>query len=658
MYLATGDGYGYESGSGAFWGGTYSAGILKSTNGGTTWDTTGLTYSVTQNNIIQRLIIHPANPQLLLAAARDGIWKTTNGGTSWHNVFTQHFFDLEFNVSDPSIVYAASETGIYKSVDTGSTWTMLPSGISGPNQRVSIGVTPANPNVIYLLITDGTGTGSIYKSADAGDSFNYIGAADNGYGYYNNVISVSPLDENTCYTSGLNVSKTIDGGLTWNVVSGWFDWPLSTYVHADGHDVKFLPGSGTTIFACNDGGIFKTTDAAVSWSDLSNGISIAQFYRLSCSATDPNYIFCGQQDNGCVRYNGGEWKATYSADGMEQLVDYTDENIIYSSIQNGIIMRSTDAGENYVDISPSSFGGGWITPFVIDPTNHDILYAGCEDVYQSFDDGDTWSTISSDLTGSSSNFLSSLALAPSNTEYIYTSTSHTLFSTSNGGSTWANITGTLPVSTSIITYIAVSSDDPKKLWVTLSGFSEGNKVFKSVDAGSTWTNVSGTLPNIPVNCIVHQKNSRDIIYIGTDFGVFMRDSLMTDWVPYSTGLPNVVVDELEIQYNVGKLRAATYGRGLWETSIYEPSTEAINENELEKYSFVYPNPSSGTFTVQSTAIKEIELFNVLGEKVYDTKTNGPVNSVNITISNQTPGVYFMKIQTAGGFVNRKITLTH
>ena len=111
MYLATGDGSGYEA-AGPFWGGTYSAGILKSTDGGTTWNTTGLTYTQDQQNIVQRLIVHPTNPQILLAAARDGIWRSADGGTTWNSVNTGHFFDLEFNVSNPSIVYAASENVI------------------------------------------------------------------------------------------------------------------------------------------------------------------------------------------------------------------------------------------------------------------------------------------------------------------------------------------------------------------------------------------------------------------------------------------------------------------------------------------------------------------------------------------------------------------
>ena len=161
----------------------------------------------------------------------------------------------------------------------------------------------------------------------------------------------------------------------------------------------------------------------------------------------------------------------------------------------------------------------------------------------------------------------SLVIAQSNPDYIYAGTLGNIYMTSNGGDSWIDISSGLPVANAAITGIAISDYDPQSVWVTFSGYSDGEKIYTSTDGGSSWINVSGTLPNIPVNCIVYQNSSSDAIYIGTDFGVFYKDSTMNDWVSFNNGLPNVIIDELEIQYDASKIRAATYGRGLWESKL-------------------------------------------------------------------------------------------
>jgi photosystem II stability/assembly factor-like uncharacterized protein len=564
LYIATGDGYGYEV-EGMFWGGTYSAGVLKSTDGGVTWNPTGLSSSQAQNDIIQRLVVCHSNTQVLLASKRDGLWRSADGGTTWTAVMGAHFYDIKFNVLNDSIIYAASANEIYKSTNLGLTWTPITSGLNPGGGRISLAVTQANAQVIYAFCNGSSGD-AFYKSSNGGLTFQPKTSPDGAgsfYGYYDMVLAASPTNENTVYTGGLDVIKSTDGGTSWAAAANWAGWPGPNYVHADNHDIEFLPGSGTTVFSCNDGGIFKTTNGSTSWSDISGGLAISQFYRMGCSATDPNLIYTGAQDNGTNRYDGINWTQVYGADGMEALVDYTNTNNVYVSYQGGAIQKSTDGGNTFTDISPSY--GAWTTPFIIHPTNSQILFAGYEDVYKTTNGGTSWNTISSGLGGGST--LRTLVISQSNPNYIYTGTLGNLYRTTNGGTNWSDISSGLPVASAAITGIAISDYDPQLIWVTFAGYSDGEKVYTSTDGGSTWTNVSGTLANVPVDCIVYQNSSSDALYIGTDFGVFYTDNTMNDWVSYSTGLPNVIVDELEIQYDASKIRAATYGRGLWESDL-------------------------------------------------------------------------------------------
>lgn len=569
IYAATGDGYGYEV-SGDFWGGTYAAGVLVSPDGGVTWNPTGLTYIQSQADIIQRLAIHPVHPQILLAATRNNLLRSTDGGITWNAVRAGHYYDIEFNALHPDTVYSTNATSFFRSADAGATWTQLNTGLC--NGRISIAVTPSNPEVIYALCE----SGDFFRSQDGGVTFTpkvSPGSMITFYGYYDAVLSVSPVDENTVFCGGMNMAKSTDGGDSWTQAG---NTGINDYVHVDNHFIDFLPGSNSTVFSCNDGGIFKTTDSGNTWSDLSSNLGIKQYYRLSQSTQDPYTIYAGAQDNGTDRFRNGVWDQVYGSDGMECLVDYTNDNTVYVSYQYGQIQKSTDGGVNFADISPST--GNWVTPYIMDPVNPQILYAGYNEVYKTTDGGVIWNPISSfGISGT----LIALAVSQSDPDVLYTASLDQIFTTTNGGNSWTDITAGLPVADAAITYIAISNSNPQQVWVTFSGYTTAEKVYESADGGQSWNNFSGTLPNIPVNCIVYQNLSADALYIGTDFGVFYRDLSLNDWVPYSTGLPNVVVDELEIQYPAGKIRAATFGRGLWEAALNVTQVVALDAGVVQ-----------------------------------------------------------------------------
>lgn len=578
MYLATGDGDG---------GDTYSIGVLKTTDGGVTWQPTGLNWQVTQTRRIRRLVMHPTNNQILIAATTDGIYRTTNGGSSWSQVQTGNFYDLEFKPNTPTTWYASSNR-FFRSTDNGASWTQITNGVpaSGEIRRFAIAVTPANSNYIYLLGASQSDNGfyGIYRSTDSGLSFSYRSGTPNilgwnsngsdsgGQGWYDLALAASPTDANAIVAGGVNIWRSTNGGTTWTINGHWTG-SGAPYVHADIHDLIYVPGSGNTYYAACDGGVFRTTNNGGSWTDLSNGLEIAQMYKIGLSATNPNLMLSGWQDNGTNRLNGTAWRRVIGGDGMECIIDHSNANIMYGALYYGNIRKSTNGGTNFSTIVNSDADTGvnsrglWVTPYVMHPTNAQTLLVGKSELYRSTNGGSNWTTLGV-ISGSGQ--IRSIAYAPSNPEIIYAARTNTIHRTTNGGTSFSNISTGLPNQT--ITYIAVSTANPNRAYVTYSGYSSGNKVFLTTNGGSSWSNYSQGLPNLPVNCIVYEAGSNDGVYAGTDVGVYYRNASMNAWIPFSGGLPNVVVDELEIQYTAKKLRAGTYGRGLWESDLYSVPT--------------------------------------------------------------------------------------
>ncbi len=656
MYIATGDGYGYENGV-DFWGGTYTAGVLKSTDGGITWNSTGLTYNQNQGRIIQRLVINPLDPQVLLAASRDGMWRTSDAGINWTKVSTVHFYDIEFNTADANIVYAAAGNHFFKSVNKGLNWSVISAGLCGGG-RQSIAVTQTNPNVIYSLCE----SGGLFISSDGGISFSQQTAPSvTFYGYYDNVLAVSPTDENKIFVGGLELGMSSDGGGTWSVIDDWSGWPNPKYCHADKHDIEFPPGNGNVVFICTDGGVFKSTDGGNSYTNLSSGISISQFYRLGGSELDKNIVYCGQQDNGVVKKDNGNWDMVVFADGMECAVNYSNSDNVLAATQYGQLNITTDGGLSWTDVSPST-SGSWTTPFLFHPTDPSILFAGYEQLYKSSDGGWSWTSIGNPTNNAT---IDVLVISPSDPNYIYVGTTSDLYKSTDGGTNWQSISSSFPLVNNSLSGVAVSGDDPQKIWATLSGYSQGSKVYCSKDGGASWINCSGTLPNIPVNCILIQNNSPEVIYLGTDFGVFYRDSTMTDWLPFNDLLPNVIVNELEIHYGSGKLRAATYGRGLWETDLeFLPvSNKSLAGNSKEIKANVYPNPTNGKFFVSVenplSSQTKITVFGLTGSVLFDKTLRASESSFTlpINLSGIPSGLLLVEILTNDKRIIKKVSLT-
>ena len=239
--------------------------------------------------------------------------------------------------------------------------------------------------------------------------------------------------------------------------------------------------------------------------------------------------------------------------------------MIYAAVQNGALYRSTDGGTTFASIATPA-QGAWITPWCQDPSVAKTLYAATDKVYKSTDQGTSWAAISGDLP--EIKLFTVLRVAESNPQVIYAGSGKKLYRTVNGGGAWTDITAGLPVATNFLTSVAINDANTDIAYGTFSGYVAGEKVYRTANGGSTWTNISGSLPNMPADTIAYRNSLHNGLYIGTDAGVYYRDDTMPDWVPYKSGLPNVIVEDLQIHYGTKTIRAATYGRGIWQAPLY------------------------------------------------------------------------------------------
>ena len=569
IYIITGD---RDAGD------TYSYGLMKSIDGGNTFNTTGLSFNVTSYYKGNRVLIDPSNTNTIIVATSNGIYRSVNSGISFDHTFANiNITDIEFHPTNMNIIYGASQgnASIYKSSDNGLNWNQAGSGLppAGDVERACIAVTTDNSQVVYALFGNNDyGFYGVYKSLDEGltwsqqsNSPNLLGwdfdGSDNGgQAWYDLALSVSQDDENLLFVGGINCWKSTNSGQDWNINTHWYGANGSTYMHADEHMLRYNP-LNNFLYSANDGGLYYSNNDGDNWLDISDGLHITQFYSLGVSQTVQDKVITGAQDNGTFLKDNSNWDAIIGGDGMECIIDYTNSNIMYGETQYGGIRKSTNGGYSFTSISPTNNEGAWETPYEIDPNNPNIVYAGYDELYKSYDGGNSWNTITNGLTSGGN--IDEIGLSKSNSDVLYITDNNDIFRTTDAGLSWTQINAGLP--NKYITYVIVNPNDANSVWVTFSGYTASEKVYKSNDGGNNWVNISGTLPNIPVNCIELDKTDSDeTIYIGTDLGVFYSDSTMNDWNFFNNNtLPNVIVNELEIQYQSNTLFAATYGRGLW-----------------------------------------------------------------------------------------------
>lgn len=561
----------------------FSYGVIKSTDEGATWSTTGLSYDIVQNAIVSRLWVDPRNENVVIAATFSGMMRTTDGGKTWKQQASGTFRDLVANPSVPTILYASTYAlnggaQIYRSTDGGEKWSNVYS-IAGAN-RIRLAVTKANTNVVAAVASNyqSQALEGVYKSTDAGTSFaklpttlnllgwNTDGRDSRGQGFYDLAMEISPTNANLMFVGGVNIWRTTNNGSSWVLSAHWTGGGGAPYVHADQHFFKFHP-SQNRLYATHDGGIARSTDQGVSWRDMSNGLKIQQYYGLATSATNPSLTIAGAQDNGTAltKNNGSSFVHTLDGDGMMAAIDYQDPSIMYGSLYYGQFYRTTNQGTNWVAMSTPNARGdrlaSWVSPIAADPKALGTVYIGYGNVYKSTSSGSSWTKISNISSSVPSRWIS---VAPSDSRYIYVAYDNALWYTTNGGTSWQQQTGL----NGFIMGIEVHPTDPKTFYVAIGGFSAGSKLMKV--SNGVVSNMTGTgLPNVPCNSVVYQSGSTKRIFVGTDLGVFFTDEGTGFWQPYGTGLPPIMVSAMRLIPTTNILRIATYGRGIWEVDVQQ-----------------------------------------------------------------------------------------
>jgi PKD repeat protein len=555
-----------------------SIGVYKTTDGGLSWDPTGSSFDLSEVMYHRRLVMSPTDPDLLLYTSDQGVFRSTDGADTWTKTLNGDCWDMAFH-PDGTTIIAASAGELYRSENSGVNWTKVTSnGLGGRMNRISISPVNSDKMAAQLNTTLSSTSYSIYyTSEDRGATWVEKSRETESTG---GSLGFSSTDENKLYRGWESIYSSSDFGETWVQVTHWYDNGVHTEVHADFFKIKKNPNIENRLYFCNDGGLYYLDESDMTWTERSAGLIISQYYSLSSSQSDPNVLLCGSQDNGgWYRTQNGTWRTSNGGDGMHTWQHPTKPLFGYSSYPGGKIYRTLNGWGSYSEVSrninPTPSDGDWNSRYAVDPNNDDIIVTGCySDVYRSVDKGGTWKRVSVDLTGGRN--LHCIIIPESNSNYIYTAAGAYLYKSENSGLSWTRLA--TPGSMTIREIIA----DPynhQRIWIVKNGFNAGQKVFQSEDGGRTWTNISGSLPNLPALSIEYQKGTNDGLYVGMTYGIYYKNASMNDWVYYGHGIPNTEIRDIDIQYSTGKVRCATYGRGLFETDLY-PITEPAPDSRF------------------------------------------------------------------------------
>jgi photosystem II stability/assembly factor-like uncharacterized protein len=613
---------------------SYGNGLYRSDDGGKSWKNVGLKTS----EHIGRIAIDPRDSNTVYVAAQGPLWgpggdrglyKTTDNGNTWKKVLSisdnTGVTDVVIDPQNPETLYAASyqrrrhrwtligggpESAIYKSTDAGATWNKLKAGLPTTELgRVGLAISPVDSNVIYATVEAADKKGGIFRSSDRGGSWERRNEFDVGAMYYGHIVA-DPKDVDRVYIMNVFLMVSDDGGKTLRRLG-------EKSKHVDNHEIWIDPADTDHYLVGCDGGVYESHDRGANW-DYKRNLPITQFYDITTDNATPFYnVYGGAQDNfsfggpSRTRSASGivnsDWFVTNGGDGFRSQVDPEDPNTIYAALQNGVLARFDKRTGERMGIQPATGRGeeplrwNWDSPFIISPHSHTRLYFAADKLFRSDDRGDSWQVISGQLSrglnrdklpvmgriwsmdavakNASTAFFgnaSALAESPLKDGLIYVGTDDGLIQvTEDGGKNWRRIESFPGVADmAYVSRILASNHDANTVYAAFENRQNADfkpYLLKSVNAGRTWTAITSNLPkNWPVWAIAEDHVNPDLLFVGTEFGLFFTIDGGQKWTQLKGGVPTIQFRDLTIQKRENDLVAGTFGRGIYILDNYTP----------------------------------------------------------------------------------------
>ncbi len=604
---------------------SYGDGVYKSTDAGKTWKKIGL--EATQH--ISRIVIHPSNPDIVYVAAQGalygptkdrGIYKSIDGGKSWKNVLYVNDLtgcaELSMDPGTPDVLYAAmwhhqrkphkvisggEGSGLYKSTDGGESWKEIHKGLPEEKGKMAIAVSPANTNKVYALIESDSDQdkGGLFVSEDAGASWSMV-SGDNRLvqrAWYYIEVFADPNNENTVYVMSAPALRSIDGGKSWERLSG---------THGDFHDLWINPDNSDNMVIANDGGAAISFNYGETWSAQDN-MPTAQFYRINADNLFPYNVYGGQQDNTSVKIaslslgRGGiskqDW--TYAAGGESAFAAFDPDNPRYVLGGNYLgtieVLDMDSKQDTKIMAAPIQYLGraardmkylfNWNAPIIGSMHEPGTYYHCAQLVLRTRDMGYSWEEISPDLTRNddskqgkgggpytveavgAENYgtISYMIESPHEKGVFWTGSDDGLVHlTRDGGENWNNVTPK-GLRECLINAIDISPHDPATAYIATTRYKFNDytpALYKTTDYGKTWTNISSDIPQGAFTRVIREDHSRkDLLYAGTEKGMYISWNGGLSWESLQLNLPQTPITDLKV--HKGDLIVATSGRAFW-----------------------------------------------------------------------------------------------
>ena len=627
----------------------YGDGVYKTTDGGKSFTNMGLKTSSQIGKIMidprnSNVVYVAAQGQAWGPGGERGLYKTTDGGKTWNRVLNIGKYtgvsDMEMDPRNPDVLYAAShqrerrvyskidggpESAIYKSVDAGATWTKLSKGLpKGDVGRIGLALSPANPDILYAVIELPGNKGGLYRSSDRGESWEKRSNKIASSPQYYNELYADPINQDIVILMDTRAGRSKDGGKTWENIEG-------RNKHVDNHALWINPDNTDHYLMGCDGGLYETYDGAETWQFASN-LPITQYYHVRVDNDYPFYnVYGGAQDNGSWfgpsqthrRYLvNSDWTYTIGGDGYLSTPDPNNPGISYHSSQYCGIRRYDETTGNSISIKPQpttdeEYTWNWNTPYFISHFDSKTLYIGGNYVLKSTDMGGSWKKISGDLTRqidqntlpmmgkiwppeaiaknmSTSKFGNIFALSesPLKKGMMYVGTDDGLiWITENDGENWTKYSSFpgIPDMT-FVNYVLPSQHDESTVYACFDGRKNSSDftpyLIKSTDKGKTWTSIASNLPSGTVYVIQEDFENSNILFVGTEWGVWTTIDGGKKWVQLKNGIPPVQVKDLTIQKRENDLVVATFGRGFYVMDNYSALRE-LSENLAKKEAHLF-----------------------------------------------------------------------